>query len=185
MKQGVRIAAFASGPIKGRGRKGKLILVGVIWRNNTMEGVVSNRIVQDGKDSTNAIINSINKSRFKPQVKAIALNGVALAGLNIVDIRKLKKMLGTEILIVTRRRQRPAELIKAIRLYGGAVKSKQLMIKLVNEQAKLKLNAKSGFYFRASIENTPKTIIEEAVAALRTAHLIARGISTGESKGRI
>ncbi len=130
MKRGARIAAFSSGPIK-RGSGAKVLLVGVVARQGQVEGILSGRIMTDGDDSTKIMLKLVSGSRFRDQVKLIALNGVALAGLNIVDLGLLKQR-GYEYAVLTRYRQRPSLLIRAIRLNGGKNTEKE---RLVNEQA--------------------------------------------------
>jgi endonuclease V-like protein UPF0215 family len=184
LKPGIRIAAFASGPIGKRGSTGKTIVVGVIWRDNIMEGLLSGKVEIDGSDSTKLITSLLSKSRFSDQVKLIALNGVALAGLNVVDINAIQKKLKTTTIIVTRNRQRAKELINAIELHASA-KTRKEKINLVKEQATIRLRSSEGFYFRSQAKSMPKYLVIESAAALRAAHIIASGIAMGESKGRI
>ncbi len=179
MKRGARIAAFSSGPIK-RGSGAKVLMVGVVAREGKVEGILSGRITTDGSDATRTMAKLIESSRFRYQVKAVALNGVALAGLNVVDLKALGKQ-GYDYLILTRYRQRPSLLVRAIRLARGGGKEKE---RLVAEHAAARQRKEEGFYTRASFR-VPKGMVAEAYGALRLSHLISNGVSTGESKGRI
>ena len=87
MKKGIRIISFASGPINGK----KALIVGVISRENVIEGILSGNVEVDGFDSAKKIISLIKKSRFREQIKIVALNGIAIAGLNVVNVYKIKK----------------------------------------------------------------------------------------------
>lgn len=49
MKGGVRMLALASGPIYGRKRR-RTLVVGVVGRAGTVEGVLSGRVTIDGDD---------------------------------------------------------------------------------------------------------------------------------------
>ncbi len=179
MKGGARIAAFSSGPIK-RGSGAKVLLVGVISKQGQVEGILSGTIITDGEDSTQTILKLIESSRFGDQVKVIALNGVALAGLNVVDLNSVKSE-GYDYTVLTRSKQRPSLLIKALRLNKGKGTRQE---KLVMEHAKVKQRQTGGFYLRSSTV-IPKGVVPEIFEALRLSHMVSNGISTGESKGRI
>ncbi|MDE1865643.1 MAG: DUF99 family protein [Candidatus Micrarchaeota archaeon] len=179
MKPGARIAAFSSGPIK-RGSGAKVLLVGVVSKQGQVEGILSGRIRTDGDDSARTIEGLVSGSRFRDQVKIVALNGVALAGLNVVDLKHLKSK-GYEHVILTRSRQRHSLLIRAIRLNKGRNTNKE---RLVREQAEIRQLRAGDFYIRASTA-LPKVMVREIYEALRLSHMISNGISTGESKGRI
>jgi endonuclease V-like protein UPF0215 family len=179
VKPGARIAAFSTGPIK-RGSGARILMIGVIAREGKVEGILSGKIRTEGSDATATMARLIAGSRFKEQVKAIALNGVALAGLNVVDLEALESK-GYEYIVLTRYRQRPSLLIKAIRLREGKNPEKET---LVAAHAAVKQCKTGGFYYRSSVPLSPN-LVAAAYEALRLSHLISNGISTGESKGRI
>jgi len=179
VKGGVRVAAFSSGPIK-RGSGAKVLLVGVISKQGQVEGVISGKIKTDGEDSTTTILKLVSNSRFRDQVKLIALNGVALAGLNVVDLNLIKSK-RYDYVVLTRSRQRPFLLIRALRLNKGRSSRQE---KLVMEHAKVEQRQTGGFYLRSSTE-IPKGMVPGIFETLRLSHLISNGIATGESKGRI
>jgi endonuclease V-like protein UPF0215 family len=185
MKEGVRIAAFACGPIR-KGRA-KSLIVGVVYRKGIVEGILSGTVEEDGTDSTRKMIAILTHSRFRDQVRIIALNGVALAGLNIVDVNALSKATKTEIILITKRRQNHVELIKALKSHQArTTEHTSERIGLVKEQAKLKqIKIKNLFVRSTMTESETRPHAEESYAAIRLAHMIASGISTGESKTRI
>lgn len=183
MKSGIRYIAIASGPKSGK----STMLIGAIFRDNYMEGLLSTRIDVDGMDSTKKIIGMINRSRFKEQIRIILLNGIALAGLNIIDPSYMEKKLGIRVMLLNRRRQNPKELIKALRgfsrLKGIDVSKRIATVKEYSKVDPLKVN---GIYIQSRLEKGHiRSFSEKAFEALRIAHIIARGVSTGESKGRI
>jgi endonuclease V-like protein UPF0215 family len=155
-------------------------MVGVIAREGKIEGILSGMIKTDGTDATERMAGLIRKSRFADQVKAVALNGVALAGLNVADLKELKAR-GYDYIILTRSKQRPSLLIRAIRLAEGKNSTKEALVKA---HAAVKQRNMGGFYYRSSVP-VPKPMIREAYEALRLSHLISNGVATGESKGRI
>jgi endonuclease V-like protein UPF0215 family len=178
LKKGIRIISFASGPIGGK----KALIVGVISRENTIEGILSGSVETDGFDSAKKIISLIKKSRFREQIKIVALNGIAIAGLNVVDVYKIKKDLKIGFIILTRKKPRSTLLIEALgRSLGKNLNKKIDIVNLVSEE---KIHSISGLFLQSNIE-IDRTMADYAFEGLRISHLIARGVYTGESKGRL
>lgn len=184
MKKGVRLAAIASGPIQNRKNA---LLVGVIGRDNTIEGVLSGTVRVDGEDSADRISRMIKGSRFREQVRIVALNGIAIAGLNVVDIPDLEKALKVNVIVLTRGKPRPAKLIRALNEYPRLTKTNvKNRIALIKAQAKVNHVANEGFHLESSMERGElRKFAKVAYEMLRIAHLVARGVDSGESKGRI
>ena len=183
MKAGVRILAIAAAPLKKR----DTLLVGIVSRADMIEGILTTRVTVDGTDSTERIAKMLNSSRFNEQVRVIATNGIGLAGLNIIDVQKLEKQTGTKAISVTRRKPHPKELVKALRLYskqkGQDVKQR---IKLVDSVTKMNEYKAEGFYVQTGMTKADALLfLANASKLLRLAHLLASGISSGESKGRL
>ena len=62
------------------------IIVGVIMRGgNYIEGVLSRKIKVDGLDSTDLCIDMVNKTRYKKQLRALLIDGVAFCGFNVTN----------------------------------------------------------------------------------------------------
>ena len=189
MKRGIRIAAAASGPIRGRENT---LLVLVVYREGIIEGVLSTNIGIDSSDSTKKLISMIKGSRFIGQIRLLALNGIALAGLNIVDVNTIKKALALNFIVLTRKKPHKKLLIEAIdkRKRNAEVttdKEAVRKIRIIETVGKLKIVKSAGFYIQSDLDigKEDKGLVRTAFEALRIAHLIANGIETGESKGRI
>ncbi len=183
-KKGVRILAVASGPVEGRS---KTIAVGVVQREMTTEGILSTSVEVDGTDSTAKILKMLVESKFRQQVKILAFDGVALAGLNLVDAARIAKESGATVLLLTRKRPRRNALEKALREYSKA-KGTNISgrLSILNYVDGLTSYKSSGFYVKstAKMKESDETVAS-AFEALRLAHMIARGISSGESRGRV
>ncbi|MGC8537358.1 MAG: DUF99 family protein, partial [Candidatus Micrarchaeia archaeon] len=156
MKSGIRIAAAASGPIKGRN---STLLVIVIYREGIIEGVLSEHIGVDSSDSSKKIISRIKASRFRDQVKVLALNGIALAGLNVVDVYAAKKALGVGFIILTRNKPHKVLLIDAVermrsenRAGAKTAAIAKRAIDLINNVGKLPIKKIGGFYAQSSLD---------------------------------
>ena len=187
MKGGARVAAVTTGPIgKGGKRKsgGGTLLVCVVGNVNGVEGVLSTMVKIDGDDATKKITTMISRSRFSDQIRIIALNGIALAGLNVIDIEELEKELGMKSVVLTRKKPHASLLKRSIRALKTSRKETKEKMDLVMRQRTARMIG--GFYVQTSINEADlKDIVKTCVGLLRLSHIVSRGISTGESKGRI
>ncbi|MCL5429905.1 MAG: DUF99 family protein [Candidatus Marsarchaeota archaeon] len=183
MKKGVRILAIACAPLKD----GDTLLVGVVSRADMIEGILSTRVKVDGTDSTEKISRMLNKSRFREQVRLIAMNGIGIAGLNIVDVKSLERRTDAKVLSVTRRRPHPRKLIDALKAFADMEReSVSARMEMINQVKKLNEFRTVGFYAQTTLErNDAEKFVTESVKLVRLAHLIASGVTSGESKGRI
>ena len=188
MKGGVRIAAITTGPIgRGSGRRsGKsTLLVCVVGTLNGIEGILSTSVTVDGGDATEKIARMINGSRFRDQVRVLAFNGIALAGLNIIDADRLERRMTAKTLIITRHRPRPSLLMKALaalgRDTGAGIGGRAALLRAQGKSARI-----DGFYVQSHLDSTgTRRILKTAVELLRMSHLISSGVSRGESRGRM
>jgi hypothetical protein len=67
-----------------------------------MEGVMVSSCQVDGEDANDAITSMVRESRFYEQVRMIMVDGAALGGFNVVDVRALSKDLGIPVLTISR-----------------------------------------------------------------------------------
>ncbi|NIC35434.1 DUF99 family protein [Halomonas desiderata] len=170
-----------------RGHRGDVAIVGTVFSGLRLEGVLSGRVRRDGVNSTRELIRLVGHSRFAAHLQLIMLQGVALAGFNVIDVPHLHAELGLPVLVVARRAPRQGAMRRALleRIPGGA--RKWALVERLGEMEPL-----AGVYVqRVGLS------AEEAVAAirattphgsvlepLRVAHLIGGGVTTGESRGR-
>ncbi len=181
MKQGVRILALNDSPFTLKDKK--TLVIGIIGRDSIIEGVLSFYVSVDGTDSAAQIIKSIRKSRFADQIKVLALNGTVIAGMNVIDVKKIKKELKIEPIAITRKRPHP-KLLEGVakrRLGKGRVES----IRKLN--ANLDITRMGGYYVQnlSGEEKPEEEMIGLCAHLLRLAHLVASGVAKGESKGRL
>ncbi len=185
LKQNIRTIGFDDGPFERHTQK-EALLIGIVMRgNSTLEGVLSGRITLDGDDATEVIARMIVACKFRPQLRCIFLNGIAVGGLNIIDIQKLHGM--TEIPVIATIRKNP-----------DIQKIKKIILTL-NQERKVALLENAGpiirigkLYIQCAGIDAQKaadmlriacrqSILPESV---RMAHIIASGIVRGESYGR-
>lgn len=190
IKREIRIIAIDDGYFEKFKQKTCLV-VGVIFRGaKFIDGLISFKVKVDGDDATEKIAQAINKSKHKGQLSLIMLNGISLAGFNVIDINKLNNLTNLPVLVVSRQKPRP-DLIKTTlkRL------NKEDKIKYIDKAGKpkefLTENGKIYFQYTGIEEKKVKQILTLTIKRgnmpepLRIAHIIATGITLGENKGRV
>jgi endonuclease V-like protein UPF0215 family len=178
--------AFDDAPF-ARAERGPVLVVGTAFAHLRLEGVLSLRVARDGSDATASLGAAIARSKFARSAKAVLLQGIALAGFNVVDIHGLAELLALPVVVVMRRPPRFEKVERALleRTPGGA--EKWALVRRAGPP-----EAAAGVYLqRAGIDLLPAAQLVAALAVngripepLRVAHLIAGGVTTGESRGR-
>ncbi len=170
-----------------RSHRGDVLVVGAVHAGARLDGVLATRVRRDGVNATDRLIASLSASPFQPQLQLIWLQGIALAGFNVVDIRRLHAATGLPVLVAVRKRPNFEAIRRALleRVRGGAHKWRLI-------EAAGPVEAMGGIWVqRAGLS------AEAAAAAvarwqlhgklpepLRTAHLIAGGITGSGSRQR-
>ncbi|MBI2650675.1 DUF99 family protein [Candidatus Woesearchaeota archaeon] len=185
VKKEIRVIGIDDSPFDKFNDK-KILVVGVVMRGGSwVDGILSTRVVVDGDDSTKKIAEMINKCKFKPQLQCVFLDGIAVGGFNIIDVKELSKKTKLPVIVVIRRKPN----IKNI---------KKTLIK-INKKQKIKLIEKAGNVIQVDdifvqltgidLEEAKKILKIVCTRSLipepiRLAHLIAQGVIFGESRGR-
>ncbi len=164
-----------------------MLVVAAAFAGLRLEGVLSTHVRRDGADATRVIAERIGSSRYAAHTRLLMFQGIALAGFNVIDIHALHEALGIPVLVVARRAPRLAAVRAALldHVPGGARKWA-----LVEKAGPME--AAGGLMVqRAGIALADAGAVIERLAVngvipepLRTAHLIAGGVTTGQSRGR-
>ena len=180
------VIGFDDAPF-ARAHRGDVSVIGAVYAGARLEGVLSARLRRDGRNSTLVLIDLVRRSRFHAHVQAILLQGIAFAGFNVVDIQALHAALGVPVIVVARKAPDMAAIRRALlqRVPGGRRK-----LKLIEQAGPMQ--AVAGVYVQhagITLEKVGELIRRTALHGklpepLRTAHLIAGGIATGESRHR-
>jgi endonuclease V-like protein UPF0215 family len=180
------VIGFDDAPF-ARVHRGDVAVIGAVFAGARLEGVLSGRVRRDGRNSTAVVIDMVRHSRFRAHLQAVLLQGIAFAGFNVVDIHALHAALGVPVIVVARHRPDMAAIRRALatRVPGGARK-----LRLIERAGPMEPLA--GVYVQRAgiaVERTVELLQRLAVYSklpepLRTAHLIAGGITTGESRHR-
>jgi hypothetical protein len=189
MKQQIRILGIDDSPFRFGDRKA--LVVGALVRiPNYLEGVMRTDVTVDGADSSERLIEMISRSRYKDQIKAVMIDGIALAGFNVVDLEVLHQALRTMIITVTRDQPDLAKMKSALRKYFDDWERRyELITRLKLHRIETEHNplyacavgvewAEVERLVRAS---TVRGVVPEP---LRIAHLISAAMVKGESYGR-
>ncbi|MBI5158780.1 DUF99 family protein [Candidatus Micrarchaeota archaeon] len=181
MKQGARILGIDDSPFDKQSSE-RVLTVGVVWRAGIVEGVLSTRVERDGSDSTEKLIELVERSRFKEGLRAILINSITLAGFNIVDINKLSEVLEIPVISIVRRKPDLKKVKKALVHSRDYAKALSLIEKAGVPVAVNKFHVQ---FAGADLETVEKILRVSGIEPVRLAHIIASGIVKGESKGRM
>jgi len=150
-----------------------------------MDGLVSCYVDKDGSEATDKLARMINKTKFKPQLQYILLDGIAVAGFNVINVKKLSKETKLPVIVVIRDYPNFKEIISALNKLNMKEK-----IKLIEKAGKVE---KVGKVY-AQLTNISKEEAEHLFKILcthsnvpepiRLAHIIGSGLVRGESHGR-
>jgi len=151
-----------------------------------VEGVAIARFPVDGDDATGFLAHWIGALRFRPALQGVVLGGITIAGLGLVDVEALAHALALPVLAVNRRDPTDHRLERALRAAGLEAR---LEIVARCPQA---VRVSGGLWLAcAGIEPDAGAALvaaarrkSELPEPLRLAHLIARAVATGESRGR-
>lgn len=189
MKTQVRVLGIDDSPFEFKDKKTDIL--GVVMRlPSYIEGVLRSHVTVDGTDACENLIDMINSSRYKDQLKVIMLDGVALGGFNVVDIEKLYNAIHLPIITVTREEPDLESMVTALKEHFEDWEKRLDIIKS-GELHKIETQYNPiyvkfiGIDFK-EVEEILRlsTVLGAIPEPLRVAHLIATGIVIGESRGR-
>ena len=180
------LVAFDDAPFV-REHRGDVTLVGTVCSRTRLDGVLSGRVRRDGANSTSRMVELVQGSQFREHVRLVLLQGIAVAGLNVVDVAGLARRLGVAVLVVARKRPNLVAMREAVTRTGPGWPRKWRLI----EQAGPMEPLGSVYVQRAGLDlGQARAVLDMTTChgkipePLRMAHLIAGGITTGVSRGR-
>jgi len=167
--------------------RGDVLVVGAVFCQLRLEGVLSGKVRRDGANATRVLASMVATSRFAPQLQAVLLQGIAMAGFNVIDIVALQQSLGIPVIAVARRQPDRVAIRRALLTQVRGGRHKWALLERLGP-----MEAVAGvFVQRAGITLAETETLLKRLAInstlpepLRTAHLIAGGIVDGESRHR-
>lgn len=185
IKEEIRVIGIDDSPFTKNSKRDTLV-IGTIFRGGkSIDGILSTKVTIDGNNSTKKLIELINKSRFKPQLRCIFLDGIALGGFNIIDIKELSKQTRLPVIVIMRKKP--------------DLKKINAVLNKIGKRDKIQLLEKAGpiipvgniFIQLTGLEiDRAKEILKIVTyksnipECIRISHLIASGIAFGESHGK-
>lgn len=191
MKDQVRVCGIDDAPFEFGNRKARATVIGAVVRAPSyMEGVIRFDVAVDGVDANDEIIKALSKSRFLEQIRAVMVDGVTLAGFNVMDINGLADSLCIPVITVTRERPDMESIQAALSKHFDDWEERLRKITSMPITA-MENGGLPAFISFAGIKQEEaealvrKTTVKGAVPEpLRMAHIIASGVTLGESKGK-
>ena len=104
-----------------REHRGDVGIVGAVFAAGRLDGVISGRVRRDGANSAAVMARMIYDSRFVQHLQLIMLQGIAVAGFNVVDVFELHAATDLPVLVVARREPdlRSIRETLSLRVRGG------------------------------------------------------------------
>jgi endonuclease V-like protein UPF0215 family len=171
-----------------REERGDVDVIGAVYADNRLEGILRGSVQRDGSDATDVLAELVVTSRYYEHLHAVMLQGISLAGFNVIDIYHLHELLKRPVLVVCRRQPDLAAIRHALlqHVEDGATKCKLI------EQAGEMEHLGKVYVQCAGLDLETAAILlnrfcfnSDIPEPLRTAHLIAAGITPGDSRQRV
>ncbi len=163
-------------------------IVGVMMEGpDLVESVAVTRFPVDGDAATRFLADWVTGLRLHPALHAIVLGGITIAGLGVVDLDAFAAATAVPVIAVSRRDPREHRLESALVAAGLADRLE------VIRRTPPALASPGGLYLAcAGVSPDAAGVLVAACCGkarvpepLRLAHLIARAIAAGESRGRV
>jgi len=171
-----------------KGHRGDVTVVGAIYTAARLDGVLCTRIRRDGANATERLIGAVQGSRFHCHLQLIMLQGIALAGFNVVDIHRLHQALNLPVLVVCRKRPDLDAIRRALleKVKGGRRKWRLIRKAGPVEAAGSVFIQRAGIDYATALAVVRNSAIYSNVPEpLRSAHIIANGISSQPGRQRV
>jgi uncharacterized protein len=185
LKKELRVIGIDDGPFK-KSSNARVLVVGTIFRGGLfMDGILSTKVKIDGKNATKKIIEMINGCKFKQQLQCIFLDGIAVAGFNVIDIKQLNKSTKIPVIVIIRRKPNFQKISKTLCKIG-----KKEKIRILEKAGPVYSINKiyiqiSGISIKNAEEFLKVTCTRSLIPEpIRIAHLIASGITDGQTRGK-
>ena len=170
---------------------GAVDVVGVVYRGGYwLDGVMRTEVTVDGMDATERIADMIRKAPHYKELRVAMLNGITLAGFNVVDINKLFKKVNLPVIAVARTKPDLKKIKKALKNLPEcekrwqAVESAGKIIEIQTRRTGETVFVQTAGISQKDAEKILKiTSTRSSVPeALRVAHIIASGLTQSGEK---
>ncbi|MFH8119217.1 MAG: DUF99 family protein [Candidatus Aenigmatarchaeota archaeon] len=191
LKPEIRILGFDDGAFTPRSTE-LVPVIGVIFRGGKfLDGLLKTEVKVDGNDATEKIIQLINSSRHKQQLKIVMFDGITMAGFNMIDIKEIFEKSKLPVIVINRKIPDIAKVKNALKRFEDFDKRWEAVKNAGPIKECFVKDFKKIYYQNVGIEDgVAREVIKLSCTRsyipepLRIAHIIATGIVKGESSGR-
>jgi len=189
MKHQLRVLGIDDSPFEF-GDSRALVVGALVRVPNYLESVMKTEVSVDGTDSSKRLIEMVQASRYRDQIRLLLVDGIALAGFNILDLDLIHSSLGMPVLTVTRDRPDLGKIRTALMKYFPDWRDRLELVtkhelREIATAHKPLFASGLGLDWKQFEELVKASTVRGAVPEpLRIAHLIASAIVRGESYGR-
>ncbi len=156
-----------------------------------MDGVLRTFITVDGHDATDSLIHMVNNSRHLEQLGVMMLDGITFGGFNVVDIHRIFQETGVPVIVIMRKYPNLESIKKALQKFQDWEQRWNHILEAGEIYKINKIHKHEPIYMQTSgitEEDAQEIVILSATRSaipepIRAAHIIAAGVTTGESKG--
>ncbi|WP_328774739.1 endonuclease dU [Deinococcus aquaedulcis] len=167
-----------------RAHRGNVPVIGAAYARTTLHAVVRGHVRRDGRNSTAELARLVALS--PEHLQLVLLQGIALAGFNVVDLPGLHAATGLPVLVVARKAPDLDRIRAALlsRVPGGARKWQLIEAAGPMEPCGGVYVQRAGLTLaQAEAALHTFTVTGRVPEPLRAPHLIARALVQGHSRG--
>lgn len=190
IKDEIRILGVDDAPFEFEQDRTKII--GSVFRGGKfLEGIIIKEVEIDGFDSTGRIIEMAMDSRHKDQLKVILLDGVTVAGFNVIDLDKVADETGLQVLAVSRRKPDKEKFLEALENVSDSERRRETVEKAGEVKKYSSEEGEIYFQYKGMDEDRARSILEISCTRslipepIRVSHMIGSALINGETKGRV
>jgi len=189
MKAKSRILGIDDAPFRFSDERVPVVGV-VVQAPSYIEGVLTTLAEVDGHDATERIAAMIRRSRYRPGLAIVLIDGTAVGGFNVIDVDALHAAFDVPVATVTRKKPDLTAIERALR---RRFEDWEERLAVIRRNPIEPIRSPHGTVWITFV-GAPRSEVQEALRLttvrgvlpepLRIAHLIAAGIVRGESRGR-
>ncbi|MDP3274542.1 MAG: DUF99 family protein [Deltaproteobacteria bacterium] len=160
-----------------------VIVLGSVCADTRFEALVTTRVRAFGWQATESVLAAIKSSRFYPMLHVILLDGIAVGGLNIIDLEALSAGLERPCIAVMRKMPDLAAMEHAIRLHPQPERRLRILARAgeIHQGGPWIFQVKGGLVSLAEEALVRLTDRGNVPEPLRISHRIGAGLVLGES----
>ena len=114
IKEGIKVLGIACSSFN-RIEDKTVAIIGVVLRGvDLLEGVLKTTVTVDGLDATDKIIEMIEKSPHKKQLKCVVTRGITIAGFNFINMQKIFQETNLPIISIVDRQPNITDIEQAL-----------------------------------------------------------------------